>query len=98
MTEGVSPLEVMLVNMRYFHEEAGKRLAETMGASTPEGVKVLDLVAGYRKAAQECARDAAPFCHPRLAAVEVAGPNGSDPFAALMALVDGATRGLPSGS
>ena len=62
--EGVTPLEVMLENMRYHYE---------LSQDASHGV---DLVMGYRKAAQECAKDAAPYIHPKLSSTELTGKDG----------------------
>lgn len=70
---GLTPLEVMLDNMRFAHGEA-QRLAEEVEAegATIENLKgLLDM----RKIAGDCARDAAPYIHPRLQAVQHSGPD-----------------------
>lgn len=76
--EGVTPLEVMLENMRFAHMEAGTLLANLLagGAETPEGFDQLKELLKYRGMAQEAAKDAAPYIHPRLAAVEHTGGDG----------------------
>lgn len=56
--EGITPLEVMIGNMRYAWEKAQR-------ASEGE-----DVVLGLRKMAQDSAKDAAPYIHPRLANVD----------------------------
>lgn len=93
LTEGKTPLDVMLDNMRHFQQAAldaeatleGLTAEEFAGASaapmTPEEqfkalLAQVKKTAGFRQIAQECARDAAPFVHPKLAAVEHSGPNG----------------------
>jgi hypothetical protein len=53
MAKGLTPLELMLDNMRYFLEN------------------------GDRDKAQAAANQAAPYCHPRFAAVEHSGPDGA---------------------
>lgn len=57
---GITPLEVMLDNMRYHHNEA-------LAAQDKS-----DIVA-HRKEAGEAAKDAAPYVHPKLASIEMAG-------------------------
>jgi hypothetical protein len=72
--DGITPLEVMLENMRFAHVEA-QRLAEMIAGegATIENLKgLLDM----RKIAEECAKDAAPYVHPRLQAVQHSGPGG----------------------
>jgi hypothetical protein len=49
---------------------------------------------GALKAANEAAKDAAPYLHPRLSAVELKGEQ-SDAFAEILKLIDGTSRGLP---
>ena len=57
---GKAPLEVMIENMRHFDEAA---------TNTSE-IEVSD---GLRMQAQECAKDAAPYIHPKLQAIEHSG-------------------------
>lgn len=84
MAEGKSPLEVMLDNMRYFQQVAldAEAVIENMtageiGGEPAEQFKMLlaevKKAAGLRIMAHECARDAAPFLHPRLSSTEVKG-------------------------
>lgn len=54
MAATMSPLDVMLENMKFWYDEAHKA-----GAS-------MEVVAASRKMAQDCAKDAAPYIHPRL--------------------------------
>lgn len=84
---GKSPLEVMLENMRHFHkvahdaeaviESMNEEQAASLGATHEEQFKALlakvKQAAGLRQMAQECARDAAAYMHPRLAAVQHSG-------------------------
>jgi hypothetical protein len=88
--QGKTPLEIMLENMRHFQRVAidaesvieGLTIAETTGhdISPDEQFKALlaqvKKAAGLRQMAHECARDAAPFLHPKLTAVTHAGPDG----------------------
>ena len=90
-SEGKTPLEVMLDNMRHFQQVAldaeaviaGLTVAEISGqdASPDEQFKALlakvKQAAGYRNMAHECARDAAPFIHAKLAAVTIGGDEES---------------------
>lgn len=93
LAEGKSPLEVMLENMRHFQKVAldaeatleGLTVSEFTGkvsADTPEEqfkalLAQVKKTAGFRQMAQECARDAAPFMHARLAAVTIGGDEES---------------------
>jgi hypothetical protein len=92
LAEGKSPLEVMLDNMRHFQQVAldaeavlegltageftGKVTAETPEEQFKALLAQVKKTAGFRQMAQECARDAAPFMHARLAAIEHTGANG----------------------
>lgn len=92
LAEGKSPLEVMLDNMRHFQQVAldaeatleGLTVSEFTGkvtAETPEEqfkalLAQVKKTAGFRQMAQECARDAAAYMHPKLAAVEHTGAQG----------------------
>ena len=71
--EGITPLEVMLDNMRFAYSEAGDLLAKllTEGAEPTEAFDQLKELLKYRGMAQEAAKDAAPYMHPRLASVEI---------------------------
>lgn len=89
LAEGKTPLEVMLDNMRHFQQVAldaeatleGLTVAEFTGqitADTPEEqfkalLAQVKKTAGFRQLAQESARDAAAYVHPRLAAVQHSG-------------------------
>ena len=88
IAEGKTPLEVMLENMRHFQQVAldAERVVEGLTVSeltagkqlTPEEqFKTLlakaKHAAGLRQMAQECARDAAPFIHPRLQSTQISG-------------------------
>lgn len=88
LATGLSPLEVMLDNMKHFQQVAldAEAVLATMnpddlaGASAEDRFKALlaevKKAAGLRQMAHECARDAAPFMHPRLATVAHTGPGG----------------------
>jgi hypothetical protein len=80
--QGITPLEVMLANMLHFYrlaESAEKALTELSADKVAdmkpdEAFKYLlaevKKAAGLREMAQECARDAGPYLHPRLASIE----------------------------
>ncbi len=86
---GMTPLEVMLDNMRHFQKVAidAERLLDgltveeftghIMDESPEAQFKVLlaevKKTAGFRQMAQDAARDAAPYLHPKLASVEHSG-------------------------
>jgi methanogenic corrinoid protein MtbC1 len=66
---GITPLEVMLEVMRFHHAVATNEIAkgDEMNQS---------LVADALDASSSAAKDAAPYVHPRLAAIEHGGPDG----------------------
>lgn len=82
--KGLTPLEVMLDNMRFGHEEAEllrKHLAKERAFDpskemTASHAKKLGELLGYRKIAQDAARDAAPYLHNKLTAITHTGPSG----------------------
>lgn len=74
--EGVTPLEVMLGNMRFFHTEAGELLQKIMAPDAADKDKAVELfkaLMATREKAEDCARDAAPYIHPRLTATTIKG-------------------------
>lgn len=75
---GITPLEVMLENMVFAHQEASGLLQRLLdgGAETPEGFNEMKELLRFRAIAQEAAKDAAPYLHPRLAAIEHTGKDG----------------------
>lgn len=90
LSEGKSPLEVMLDNMRHFQQVAldaeaviegmNEDQVQTLGQTHEEQFKALlakvKQAAGLRQMAHECARDAAAYMHPKLTAVAHSGPDG----------------------
>jgi hypothetical protein len=74
---GKTPLDVMLENMRRTDSEAEKLAAE-IAAGHATGESFTRLVQ-LRRLAQECAAEAAPYVHPRLAAIahRNTNPDGS---------------------
>lgn len=82
LEEGVLPIDVMLGNMRWAWENSSNLLAGLSKAVTEkdkDGVAIFDMyreMLKMKQMAEECAKDAAPFVHNRLAAVEHSGPNG----------------------
>lgn len=88
--DGKTPLEVMLGNMRHFDKVAtdaeaileGLTAEEFMGREMEPAEQFKALLAevkkaaGFRQMAQECASDAAPYLHHRLASMEHTGKDG----------------------
>jgi hypothetical protein len=82
LEQGESPLEVMIENMRTAREKAAA-LAEDLAAFKIDAGADADRIAALANlhkecralmmAAHECAKDAAPYLHPKLANIEVAG-------------------------
>ena len=80
--DGLTPLEVMLDNMTFAHKGAGAFLEKLIAEheQTPiDKFNAYKEMMTLRAVAQEAAKDAAPYMHPRLAAVEVSGKDG-DPI------------------
>jgi hypothetical protein len=73
--EGVTPLEVMLNNMRFYVAEADKMLAKIIAGKEPtiELVEALKGLTSFRNRAEECAVDAAPYVHAKLATHTISG-------------------------
>ncbi len=74
---GALPLDVMLEGMRFFHERGEEALAKLMalpadGASS-DGLVAYNELVKFKGLAIEAAKAAAPYVHPRLAAVQVSG-------------------------
>lgn len=90
MATGEAPLEIMLANMRHFQQMAldAEAVLATLSSENLPGhpekpedqfkalLAEVKKTAGFRQMAHDCARDAAPFIHARLAAVEHTGKNG----------------------
>lgn len=82
--KGLTPLEVMLDNMRYGHTEAEllfKHLSKEKAFDPSKDMtalhaKKLGELLGFRKIAQDAARDAAPYLHNKLTAITHTGPGG----------------------
>jgi hypothetical protein len=88
--QGVTPLETMLRRMRYYIKLAERELEK--GDNADRG-----MIDSALKAAHESAKDAAPYLHPRLSAVEHKDER-FDAFAEMLRLIDGTSRGLPDPS
>lgn len=93
LATGMAPLDVMLGNMRHFQQVAidaeavlAQMSAENLPGS-PESAEdkfkallaEVKKAAGFRQMAHDCARDAAPYVHPRLTSVAHTGPEGEGP-------------------
>lgn len=76
--DGITPLEVMLDNMRFAHGEAHVVLGKLLegGTEVPEAFNEFKELLRFRGIAQEAAKDAAPYLHPRLSAIEHTGADG----------------------
>lgn len=72
--EGITPLEVMLKAMREFVLRAEQMLPDDVELVNNRAVTRLSLLAE----AADVAKDAAPYIHPRLAAIEHTGPDGKE--------------------
>jgi hypothetical protein len=69
---GITPLEVMLDNVRVAHQRA-KELEKLLSDLPPEELEarlqLMGEIARQRLASQKCAADAANYVHPKLAAI-----------------------------
>lgn len=88
--EGLTPIVVMLDNMKYYHDRAtdfDKKLEEVAQTMTVEQIRaggddvveifrLINKIGEFRLKAQECAVDAAVYAHPRLAALAVKVSSG----------------------
>lgn len=85
LKDGISPIEVMLNNMRFWVEKTGAFEEKIMDILTNQElsiedrkdlIKVLAQFVNARQSAQSCAVDAAPYCHQKLATLTVK-PEGN---------------------
>lgn len=67
------PLEVMLANMEFALNEAGQLLEKIVNSPEGADIDTFKALMRFRSMAQECAKDAAPYVHPKLASVEHSG-------------------------
>lgn len=72
--EGITPLEVMLANMRWAWDKVEEFRRQF--TAVPVDTKTMDEFVSYRRMAQESAKDAAPYMHPKLANLEHSGKGG----------------------
>lgn len=69
--EGMTPLDVILDNMRYFYQLAQLETLKIAGQDYATADKeIVGNVFSLRSLAQQSAKEAAPFMHSRLAAIE----------------------------
>lgn len=73
--KGITPIEVMLDNMRFFYNELRdlseqlSKLPRPLLDSVPQLNELLGKVLQARELAEDAAVDAAPYIHPRLATI-----------------------------
>jgi len=70
---GKTPLEIMLENARWAYDKALKLTAVLSGPNTPQGEEaqaIMQEILKFRDVAQRYASAAAPYVHPRLAAIQ----------------------------
>jgi hypothetical protein len=85
---GISPLQLMLKRMRYYNQVADRELEKGSKADQ-------DKIDQALRSASDAARDAAPYIHPRLSAVEHAHGGEVNLLHELFKVIDGTGRGLP---
>lgn len=82
LASGVTPIEVMLENMRFFHQKADvlqTAVVAKLGKKSLKSDEAMELLEEFkelganRMKAQSCAVDAAPFVHARLSATQISG-------------------------
>ena len=82
LADGVTPAEVMLDNMRFFHEKADvlqTAVVTKLQSKKLNSEEAMELLTEFkelgenRMRAQSCAVDAAPYFHPRLSATQLSG-------------------------
>ena len=89
-SEGVTPLEVMLDVMRFHYAIAQSEIAKGAEGEAMSPKVIADALV----LAKDAAKDAAPYIHPRLAAVDLKAEHSvSDPLAELIERI--ANQGRP---
>lgn len=87
LQSGLTPLDVMLDNMKFHHSESGRLLGMILknvdSKPSPELVRALHSLQDAREMSQKCASEAAPYVHSRLSSVTVKNPPG-EVFKAIM--------------
>ena len=84
---GITPLEVMLDNMRSAYQRAlelEKQLDDLPPEELEAGLQLMGEIARQRQIAQKCAADAANYVHPKLASIQ----HGEDPDHPLKGVTD----------
>lgn len=68
---GIMPMDVLLNDMRYFHNLAEQLVKKIKNKEIDEETaEDLKKAIGFKQIARECARDVSPYIHPKLASVE----------------------------
>ena len=69
--KGLLPIEVMLDNMIHWHGKAGEILQRLLDLEVkpPSGFNEIKEMNEFRRGAQDAAREAAPYVHPKLAPI-----------------------------
>jgi hypothetical protein len=71
MAEGITPMEVLLNDMRYFHKLAEKNLAKIIEHETIEAnLELFNEVKALKAIARECAEKVSPYIHPKLSSID----------------------------
>jgi hypothetical protein len=107
--KGVTPLDVMLDNMRDAYAQARQAEqtlpSQILDINTMSPKDAFDAVHAavrrvidFRRIAEQCASDAAPFIHPRLSAIEQKTELKGDTLATLLQAIDGRTTGIATGA
>lgn len=84
---GITPLEMMLDNMRSAYQRAlelEKQLDDLPPEELEAGLQLMGEIARQRQIAQKCAADAANYVHPKLASIQ----HGEDPDHPLKGVTD----------
>jgi hypothetical protein len=84
---GITPLEMMLDNMRSAYQRAlelEKQLNDLPPEELEASLQLMREIARQRQIAQKCAADAANYVHPKLASIQ----HGNDPEHPLNAVTD----------
>lgn len=69
--QGISPMEVLLEDMRYYYNLANEILNPIKGKEfSDENIELTKRVTGLKSIARECAKDVAPYIHPKLANID----------------------------
>lgn len=69
--EGISPLEVLLNDMRLYYNLGENKMAEaSMTEAGKKQANAFRAASALKDIARSCARDAAPYVHPKLASLQ----------------------------